>query len=78
MLILSPSLAVSPSIGVLGAFFPDWMFCGIGAVLLTVLLHLMLRASGVTGRAGGWAWLVAYPALAILFALSGWLLFFTN
>jgi hypothetical protein len=71
-------LAVSPSIGVLGAFFPDWMFCGIGAILLTVGVHLGMRASGVIQRAERWAWLVAYPALLVLFALAGWLIFFTN
>ena len=70
--------AVSPSLDVLGAFFPDWMFCIVGAVLLTVLMHCFLRSAGTARRAGRWIWLMVYPSLGILFALSGWLLFFQN
>lgn len=70
--------AVSPSLDVLGAFFPDWMFCIVGAVLLTVLMHYVLRSAGASRRAGRWIWLMVYPSLGIIFALSGWLLFFQN
>lgn len=70
--------AVSPSIGVFGAFFPDWLFCGIGAILLTILVHLGARSCELIRQAGRWAWLVAYPAMVAIFAMCGWLVFFTN
>ncbi|WP_343047534.1 YtcA family lipoprotein [Pseudomonas akapageensis] len=59
---------------VLGAYFPDWLFCILGAVLLALLVHTLLI------RRGFGAWLgppaLAYPVLTALFALSAWLLFF--
>ena len=67
-------VAVAPSVNVLGAYFPDWMFCILGAFLVTFLVHHLLRAIGVAQR----AWLGVYPALAVLLALSFWLVFFQN
>ncbi len=69
-------LATAPSISVLGAFFPDWLFCIVGALILTVLTHHALLAIGLVRRAGRMAWLVVYPALGVIFALCGWLAFF--
>lgn len=64
----------SPSVPVLGAYFPDWLFCIFGAVLLALLVHTFLARRGLG------AWLtppaLAYPVLTALFALSAWLLFF--
>lgn len=64
------------SVPVLGAFFPDWLFCILGAVLLVWLVHMLLARRGYS------AWLtpaaLAYPMLAALFALSAWLLFFQS
>lgn len=64
----------SPSMNVLGAYFPDWLFCIVGAVAVTVLIRLLLV------RASLEEWLdppaIAYPALVALLAFAGWLLFF--
>ncbi|MDB6141944.1 MAG: putative secreted protein [Pseudomonas sp.] len=66
----------APSVAVLGAYFPDWLFCILGAVLLAFLLHALLVRRGVA------AWLapsaLTYPVLTVLFALSTWLLFFQS
>ncbi|MFM0632442.1 YtcA family lipoprotein, partial [Paraburkholderia xenovorans] len=35
--------ANSPSIGVLGAYFPDWLFCIVAGVVLTVVIYLILK-----------------------------------
>jgi len=32
--------AIAPSIGLLGAYFPDWLFCIIAGVVLAVALFL--------------------------------------
>lgn len=66
----------APSVPVLGAYFPDWLFCILGAVLLAFVLHALLARRGVE------AWLapptLTYPVLTVLFALSAWLLFFQS
>ncbi|MGY2491496.1 YtcA family lipoprotein [Cupriavidus sp. CP313] len=64
----------SPSTNVLGAYYPDWLFCIVGAVVAAVLIRLLLLRAGLND------WLyppaIAYPALLALLAFAGWLLFF--
>ena len=64
----------SPSTNVLGAYYPDWLFCIVGAVAVAVLIRLLLLRASLDG------WLdppaIAYPALVALLAFAGWLLFF--
>lgn len=71
-------IALPPSINILGAYFPDWMFCIAGAIGLTMLVHHALLPMRMARPAGRVAWMLVYPALGILFALSGWLIFFQN
>jgi YtcA family len=66
----------SPSLNLLGAYFPDWMFCILAGVLLTILFHLIAQRTHI-GRWFGPAALV-YPALVTLLALVVWLLFFQH
>jgi len=66
----------APSINVLGAYFPDWLFCITAGVLLTVVFHLIL-ARGNNGRWYGPP-AVAYRALVTLLALVVWLIFFQH
>lgn len=69
---------VVPSVNVLGAYFPDWMFCIVGALLMMIPARLLLsrtswcRALGRSGR------LVLYPTLWSLLAFLGWIVFFMN
>src|SRR3981081_2394562 len=35
--------ASAPSIGVLGAYFPDWLFCIVAGVVLTVVIYLIIK-----------------------------------
>lgn len=66
----------APSLPVLGAYFPDWLFCISGAVLLSLILHALLARRGLG------AWLapaaLSYPLLTALLALAAWLLFFQS
>jgi hypothetical protein len=59
---------------VLGAYFPDWIFCITGSVLLAIAVHRALKQSGHE------AWMyplaVTSPALVMLLSLIGWLIFF--
>lgn len=63
-----------PSINVIGAYFPDWLFCTIGGVLLTFVTRAVLLRTQRT------AWLqplvLSYPLLALFFSLLTWLVFF--
>lgn len=68
--------AGSPSISVLGAYFPDWLFCIVAGVVLAVVVYLMLKRL----RAGDLLWpsAVVVPTLVTLFALAVWLMFFEH
>lgn len=68
--------ASSPSIGVLGAYFPDWLFCIVAGVVLTVVIYLLvkrLRAGHLMGPAA-----VVYPTLVAFLALAVWLILFQH
>jgi hypothetical protein len=69
---------VIPSINVLGAYFPDWMFCIVGALILIIPIRLAVapcrwyRALGRLGR------LTLIPSLSLLLALLGWVICFQS
>ena len=67
---------LAPSISVLGAYFPDWLFCIIAGVSLTVIIHAIQSKNNL----GSWLAPVAltYPMLTVLFSLTVWLIFFQN
>ena len=67
---------LSPSINVVGAYFPDWLFCIVAGVVLTVVIHVVVSRKSLE------PWLapaaLTYPALTTLFSLAVWLIFFKN
>jgi hypothetical protein len=69
---------VTPSVAVLGAFFPDWMFCMIFAVVIAVLADTLLTATGWRRHFDHWTLLTGYAALCVSAALLSWLVFFQN
>ncbi|KYP90464.1 hypothetical protein WB67_09410 [bacteria symbiont BFo2 of Frankliniella occidentalis] len=65
---------LSPSIPVLGAAFPAWLFCSLVGALLLIPTHLLLARQ---------EWLrpfsplvISYLALMFIYAVIVWLLFF--
>jgi hypothetical protein len=68
--------ARSPSLAVLGAYFPDWLFCITGAVIGVAVARIAVAKSGDPLRFGPPA--LFYPALAAFFSLAGWLIFFQH
>ncbi|BCL74915.1 hypothetical protein JHS3_06510 [Jeongeupia sp. HS-3] len=74
--VLLSACSRAPSINVLGAFFPDWMFCIAGGIALTLIVRALLGRAGLGNRIG-WPALV-YTALTVLFSLAAWLLFFQH
>jgi hypothetical protein len=66
----------SPSIGVLGAYFPDWLFCIVAGVVLTVVIYVIaarLQAGHLMGPSA-----VVYPTLVVFLALAVWLMLFQH
>ena len=67
---------LAPSVNVLGAYFPGWLFCVVAGVSLTVVVHVIQSKLNL-GR-----WLapeaLTYPVLTTLFSLGAWLIFFQN
>ncbi|QCP48733.1 hypothetical protein FAZ95_05735 [Trinickia violacea] len=72
--LLTGGCANAPSISVLGAYFPDWLFCIVASVVLAVILYVVLARTRNT------QWLsppgVVYPTLVTFLALVVWLIFF--
>ena len=66
----------SPSISVLGSYFPDWLFCIVAAVALTVIIYLILKRLQAGQLLGPGA--VAYPTLVIFLSLAVWLMLFQH
>ena len=68
--ILLSGCANSPSIDVLGAYFPDWLFCIVAGVVLTVVIHVILKRLQADHLMGPSA--VVFPRLSLSFhSLSG-------
>lgn len=68
--------ASAPSIGVLGAYFPDWLFCIVAGVALTVMIYLIVKRLQVDRLLGPSA--LVYPTLVALLALVFWLMLFQH
>lgn len=67
---------LAPSVNVLGAYFPGWLFCIVAGVTLTVIVDVIQSKKGL----GHWLAPAAltYPVLTTLFSLGTWLIFFEN
>jgi hypothetical protein len=67
--------SLPPSINVLGAYFPAWLFCIVAGVSLTVIVHVISRERSLGRRLMPVA--LTYPVLTTLFSIV-WLIFFEN
>jgi hypothetical protein len=62
----------TPSVDILGSFFPAWLVCLAAASLLTALIRLVLMRIQVKFDLP----VLAYPSLAALLTFALWLMFF--
>jgi hypothetical protein len=79
ILLLAASLAGcarfhSPTIDVLGSYFPAWMICMVCGLVLTLITRLLI----VAARLRIYPAPVVYPCLMAAFTLAVWLIFFEN
>lgn len=65
-----------PSINVIGAYFPDWLFCWIAGVLATLVFHALFSGLKVARFIPSPP--LTYSLLTAFFSLSVWLLFFPS
>ena len=63
-----------PTVTVLGAYFPAWMLCAVVGAALMVVAWRVLAAAGLDACVGPRG--VVYPALAVVFTLLVWVIFF--
>jgi YtcA family len=73
---LTTGCASAPSINVLGAYFPDWLFCIVAGVVLAVIVYRILGRTPYGDWVGPTA--VIYPTLVTFLALVVWLIFFQH
>ncbi|HDG0629586.1 TPA: hypothetical protein PFA69_003709 [Serratia marcescens] len=64
----------SPSINIVGAYFPDWLFCIVGGTLSTVVIYIFLSSK----KRENWLspYILTYPLLIALFSIGYWTFFF--
>lgn len=74
--VLVSGCASSPSIGVLGAYFPDWLFCIVAGVVFTVVIYLIVKRLHADHLMEPSA--VVYPTLVTFLALAVWLMLFQH
>lgn len=68
--------AVSPSIPILGAYFPGWLLCATGALFVTLIIRAALIKLDRADRMG--PPVLAYPLMTAIGTLLFWILFFRN
>jgi hypothetical protein len=70
----SAAAALSPSIDLLGSYFPAWLPCIVAGVILTIVARLLFIAWKLDTYL--FPGLIVYPCLAAVFAMAVWLIFF--
>ena len=68
--------AVSPSIPVLGAYFPGWLLCVTGALFVTLIIRVVLIKLDRADSMGPPVFV--YPLMAAISTFLLWILFFRN
>jgi hypothetical protein len=64
----------SPTIDVLGSYFPAWMVCMVCGLTLTLIARIVL----VAARLRVYPAPVVYPCLMAFFTIAVWLIFYQN
>ena len=66
----------SPTVDVVGSYFPAWMMCIIIGLVITLVVRLLLIGFGIYAELRLKP--LVFPCLAIFFTLAVWLVFFKN
>jgi len=65
----------APEYSIFGSFFPVWIFCSVGGLVLTTGARALVARSAIAEHLG--APVLLYLSMAIFFACMLWLLFYS-
>ena len=66
----------SPTIDILGSYFPAWMICILGGLTLTLITHWFVQLGNLKPYLGPLP--LIYPCLMVIFTFATWILFYQN
>ena len=66
----------SPTIDILGSYFPAWMICIVSGLTLTLIAHWIIQLCNLKSFIGPAP--LIYPCLMIIFTFTTWMLFYQN
>ncbi len=66
----------SPTVDVLGSYFPAWMVCILGGLALTFVVHWIVQVLNLKPYVGPAP--LVYSCLMIIFTFAIWILFYQN
>jgi len=66
----------SPTVDVLGSYFPAWMICIVSGLMLTLVAHWIVQVCHVKPYLGPVP--LIYSCLMIIFTFAIWILFYQN
>jgi hypothetical protein len=76
LMLIMAAAGCDPVVNVAGAEFPGWLLCAAGGAGLAALCHSLLVVAGLERELRPLP--LFYGALVTLFALSGWIIFFSR
>ena len=66
----------SPTVDILGSYFPAWMVCIISGLTLTLVAHWIVQVCHLKPYVGPAP--LIYSSLMIIFTFATWILFYQN
>jgi hypothetical protein len=66
----------SPTVDVLGSYFPAWMICIVSGLMLTLVAHRIVQVCHLKPYLGPVP--LIYSCLMIIFTFAIWILFYQN
>jgi YtcA family len=66
----------SPTVDILGSYFPAWMICIISGLTLTLIAHWVVQACRLKPYLGPAP--LIYSCLMVIFTFATWILFYQN
>src|ERR1700693_4326115 len=74
--VVRPTSHRSPTIDILGSYFPAWMICILSGLALTLIAHWIVQVGNLKPYIG--PALLIYSSLMIIFTFATWILFYQN
>jgi hypothetical protein len=66
----------SPTVDILGSYFPAWMVCILSGLALTLIAHWIVQVGNLKPYIGPAP--LIYSSLMIIFTFATWILFYQN